>query len=77
MDASNGVDELCQKDMLRLDSMVMMCQLNVRKLLEDNDLPTINIICQKVTLLTFDVQISFSLLQAAHLPACAAVCSYA
>jgi hypothetical protein len=46
-DASNGVDPLCQADMLRLDAMVMTVQLNLRKLLEDQERPSMNIICQK------------------------------
>lgn len=48
MDDSNGVDSLDERDVLRLDSLVMVVQLNIRKLLEDNDLRPINIICQKV-----------------------------
>ncbi|KAJ9511776.1 hypothetical protein QJQ45_022650, partial [Haematococcus lacustris] len=47
-DSANGIDELRQRDMLRLDAMVMMVQLNIRKVLDDGDRPTINIICQKV-----------------------------
>ncbi|KAG2488904.1 hypothetical protein HYH03_012534 [Edaphochlamys debaryana] len=49
LDQTNGVDSLCQADMLRLDSLVMMVQLNIRKLLEDASRPTINIVCQKVS----------------------------
>jgi len=49
MDSNNGIDELQQRDMLRLDSMVMIVQLNVRKILEDAGRPdAINVICQKV-----------------------------
>ncbi|GFH27864.1 predicted protein, partial [Haematococcus lacustris] len=44
--SANGIDELRQRDMLRLDAM--MVQLNIRKVLDDGDRPTINIICQKV-----------------------------
>ncbi|KAG2488131.1 hypothetical protein HYH03_013277 [Edaphochlamys debaryana] len=44
----NDEDVLCQGDMLRLDSLIMMVQLNIRKLLEDASRPTINIVCQKV-----------------------------
>ena len=34
LDASNGVLMHKEKDMLRLDAMIMMCQLSVRQLLE-------------------------------------------
>lgn len=34
LDARNGIMMAKQKDMLRLDSMIMMVQLNVRDLLE-------------------------------------------
>ncbi|WIA29180.1 hypothetical protein OEZ86_011691 [Tetradesmus obliquus] len=44
----NGIDSLDEPSVLRLDSLVMVTQLNVRKLLEDSRLPPINIICQKV-----------------------------
>ncbi|KAF6266640.1 hypothetical protein COO60DRAFT_7439 [Scenedesmus sp. NREL 46B-D3] len=44
----NGIDSLDEPSVLRLDSLVMVAQLNVRKLLEDSSLPPINIICQKV-----------------------------
>lgn len=50
LDSSNGVDELRAQDMLRLDAMLMVVQLNVRKLLEDGERPAINIICQKVAM---------------------------
>ncbi|KIY91324.1 hypothetical protein MNEG_16640 [Monoraphidium neglectum] len=36
-----------QPGVLRLDSLVMMVQLNIRKCLADRGLPPINIICQK------------------------------
>eukprot|EP00798_Chlamydomonas_sp_ICE-L_P025812 gene25812-11487_t len=50
LDETNGIDTLQRHDMLRLDAMMMMVQLNVRKLIEDSRLPAINIICQKVAL---------------------------
>ena len=34
LDARNGIMMAKEKDMLRLDSMIMMAQLNVRELLE-------------------------------------------
>ena len=34
LDARNGILMANEKDMLRLDSMIMMCQLNVREILE-------------------------------------------
>jgi len=45
---ANGIESLDEPSVLRLDSLVMVTQLNIRKLLEDKRLPPINIICQKV-----------------------------
>lgn len=45
---SNGIDGVDEPSVLRLDSLVMVTQLNVRKLLEDSRRPPINIICQKI-----------------------------
>jgi hypothetical protein len=45
---SNGISSLDQPSVLRLDSLVMVAQLNIRKLIEDARLPPINIIAQKV-----------------------------
>eukprot|EP00775_Hariotina_reticulata_P013650 gene13650-13773_t len=45
---ANGIESLDEPSVLRLDSLVMVTQLNIRKLLEDSQLPPINIICQKV-----------------------------
>lgn len=38
----NGIDSLDEPSVLRLDSLVMVTQLNVRKLLEDSRLPPIS-----------------------------------
>eukprot|EP00878_Enallax_costatus_P037607 GHUV01042494.1.p1 GENE.GHUV01042494.1~~GHUV01042494.1.p1 ORF type:complete len:301 (+),score=77.35 GHUV01042494.1:33-935(+) len=48
MDDSNGIDSIDQPSLLRQDALMVMVQLNIRKLLEDLCLPPINIICQKV-----------------------------
>ncbi|WIA22302.1 hypothetical protein OEZ85_004619 [Tetradesmus obliquus] len=47
-DERNGIDSIDQPSVLRQDSLMVMVQLNIRKLLEDLALPPINIICQKV-----------------------------
>lgn len=44
----NGIDGVDEPSVLRQDSLVMVSQLNVRKLLEDSRRPPINIICQKI-----------------------------
>lgn len=41
-DDANGIDSLDEPSVLRLDSLVMVAQLNIRKLLEDSRLPPIS-----------------------------------
>ncbi|DBA72591.1 TPA: hypothetical protein ACH3X2_010343 [Trebouxia sp. C0005] len=48
LDSNNGIQMNSLRDMLRIDSMLMMVQLNIRVLLEAADAPDINIICEKV-----------------------------
>eukprot|EP00884_Botryococcus_braunii_P018197 jgi/Botrbrau1/5060/Bobra.37_1s0025.1 len=47
MDATNGLQLKNQSDMLRLDSLSMAVQLNIRKLLQDAKMADINIISEK------------------------------
>ncbi|KAK9811837.1 hypothetical protein WJX72_011041 [[Myrmecia] bisecta] len=47
-DASNGIELHEQRDFLRMDAMVMLVHLNIRKLLEAACHPELNIICEKV-----------------------------
>ncbi|KAK9850097.1 hypothetical protein WJX84_009691, partial [Apatococcus fuscideae] len=47
-DDLNGIETKEKRDFLRLDAMIMMVQLNVRKALELAGHPDINIICEKV-----------------------------
>lgn len=47
-DDSNGIDTIDEPSVLRLDALVMVVQLNIRKILEDQQLPPLNIIGQKV-----------------------------
>lgn len=49
-DASNGVDFLEQRDMLRLDSMLLLVQLHIRTALRAQRLTDINIICEKLAI---------------------------
>eukprot|EP01025_Chloroclados_australasicus_P037823 TRINITY_DN38681_c0_g2_i3.p1 TRINITY_DN38681_c0_g2~~TRINITY_DN38681_c0_g2_i3.p1 ORF type:complete len:744 (+),score=121.86 TRINITY_DN38681_c0_g2_i3:179-2410(+) len=49
MDASNGISLYEENEILRLDSMVMMAQLNVRQVVEEKELPEMNIICEKLS----------------------------
>ncbi|KIY99118.1 hypothetical protein MNEG_8845, partial [Monoraphidium neglectum] len=46
-DDSNGLAQVDGPSVLRIDSLIMTVQLNIRKLLEDSRLPPINVICQK------------------------------
>ncbi|KAK9843129.1 hypothetical protein WJX74_007389 [Apatococcus lobatus] len=48
LDTSNGIQIEEEGDLLRLDSMLLLVQLNVRSLLEERGFPEINIICEKV-----------------------------
>ncbi|KAK9866656.1 hypothetical protein WJX84_009216 [Apatococcus fuscideae] len=48
LDTSNGIQIEEEGDLLRLDSMLLMVQLNVRSILEAKGFPEINIICEKV-----------------------------
>lgn len=45
---TNGIEGIDEPSVLRQDALVMVTQLNVRKLLEDSRRPPINIICQKI-----------------------------
>ncbi|CAG9465137.1 unnamed protein product [Pedinophyceae sp. YPF-701] len=47
-DISNGLALLERSHMLRLDALVMMVQLHLRRLLEDAQRPDINILCEKL-----------------------------
>eukprot|EP01023_Acetabularia_acetabulum_P028113 TRINITY_DN26570_c0_g2_i1.p1 TRINITY_DN26570_c0_g2~~TRINITY_DN26570_c0_g2_i1.p1 ORF type:complete len:583 (+),score=65.43 TRINITY_DN26570_c0_g2_i1:68-1816(+) len=47
-DITNGIQFGERRDMLRLDSMIMMVQLNIRKQLEESQHPDINVICWKL-----------------------------
>eukprot|EP01024_Parvocaulis_polyphysoides_P074321 TRINITY_DN9592_c0_g1_i2.p1 TRINITY_DN9592_c0_g1~~TRINITY_DN9592_c0_g1_i2.p1 ORF type:complete len:471 (-),score=55.96 TRINITY_DN9592_c0_g1_i2:120-1532(-) len=47
-DITNGIQFGERRDMLRLDSMIMMVQLNIRKQLEEAQHPDINVICWKM-----------------------------
>ncbi len=44
MEVANGIAATEQSDMLRLDAMILMVQLNIRKLIEEAAQPDINII---------------------------------
>eukprot|EP00891_Asterochloris_glomerata_P004631 jgi/Astpho2/4631/Aster-x0209 len=48
LDSTNGIQMRLAADMLRFDSMLLMVQLNVRKLLEEAEYPDINILTEKV-----------------------------
>ncbi|BDA43260.1 probable ion channel POLLUX at N-terminal half [Coccomyxa sp. Obi] len=48
LDDSNGIQVREQRDMLRLESQILLVQLHIRKSLMEAGYPDINIICEKV-----------------------------
>ncbi|KAK9801967.1 hypothetical protein WJX73_003033 [Symbiochloris irregularis] len=49
MTAANGVEMGEEDDMLRLDSMMLMMQLNLRQLMEEAGFPSLNLITEKIS----------------------------
>lgn len=50
LDLANGIELHEQGDMLRIDSLIMNMQINLRQLLSEQGLPDINMIGEKVSL---------------------------
>ncbi|KAK9808551.1 hypothetical protein WJX73_007473 [Symbiochloris irregularis] len=48
LDSRNGIEVRSRRGMLRLESQILLAQLHIRKRLEEQGYPLLNIICEKV-----------------------------